>query len=174
MRKLEDIKAEIQALPTKDMWGTKKEVKELSNILNDDEHIKALCSGILDGNTWLIVCTEKRVLFLDKGMLYGLKQRETPIEKINSIEQKKGLLLGGVAIWDGAAKMEITNISKEAVSPFVDAVHQQIESHKASSTQAGYANSSAADELIKLKSLMDSGALSKEEFEAEKQKILSR
>jgi len=174
MRKLEDIQAEIKALPTKDMWGTKKEIKELPNILNDDEHIKALCSGVLDGNTWLIVCTEKRVLFLDKGMIYGLKQRETPIEKINSIEQKKGLLLGGIAIWDGATKMEITGILKETVSPFVNAVNQQIEIHKEKNNRSVPTNESAADELIKLKGLMDSGVLSKEEFEAEKRKILSR
>lgn len=175
MRKLEEIQAEIRALPTKDLWGTKKEVKELPRILSDDEHVKAICSGVVGGDTWLIVCTEKRILFLDKGLIYGLKQRETPIEKINSVEQQKGLVLGAIAIWDGATKMEIKNVAKAAVAPFVTAVHEQIETYKnrmRPSTSA--APVSTADEIRKLKGLLDDGILTQAEFDAKKAELLAK
>ncbi|SCL88039.1 PH domain-containing protein [Sporanaerobacter sp. PP17-6a] len=177
MRSLEEIQKEIKTLPTADIWGTRKEVKELPNILFDDEHIKAMCSGLLEGNTWLIVCTNRRILFLDRGLLYGLKQRETPIEKINSVEQKKGLVFGSIAIWDGAAKMEIKDINKDAVPPFVNAVHEQIEAYKHKgehTTQQTQSGGSVADELTKLKKLLDDGILTQEEFNSEKKKILSK
>jgi hypothetical protein len=175
MRSLEDIQAEIKTLPTVDTWGTKKEVRELPKILSDNEHIKAICSGLLNGNTWLIVCTNKRVIFLDKGMIYGLKQMETPIEKINSIGHNEGLLMGEISIWDGASKMEIKNIAKATVLPFAKAVNEEIAAYKESlKPQNISVQSSTADELIKLKGLLDAGILTKEEFNAEKSKILSK
>lgn len=51
--------------------GARKEVKYLPNILRDDEEIYYVTSGRLQGNTWLITCTNKRLLFLDRGLFFG-------------------------------------------------------------------------------------------------------
>jgi Bacterial PH domain len=72
-RSSEEINAEIKALPVMGDWLTRKEIDELPNILYKDEHIKAMTSGFNDGNTWLITCTTRRIIMMDKGMIYGLK-----------------------------------------------------------------------------------------------------
>jgi hypothetical protein len=113
-----------------DTFGTKKEIKYLPEIMSDDEKILYLTSGIVDSNTWLITCTNKRVIFLDKGMVYGLKQIETPLERINSIQQKTGIMFGEIAIWDGARKMVIKQVLKNTVKPFVAAVNKAIDAMK--------------------------------------------
>lgn len=58
-------------------------------ILKDNENIMYVTSGLYNNNTYLIVCTDLRLLFLDKGMIYGLKFHEFPFEKINSVSYKK-------------------------------------------------------------------------------------
>ena len=130
MPTLEEVQAQIKLLGEVDTFGTKKEIRYLPEILSNDETILSLTSGLMDGNTWLIVCTERRVIFLDKGMIYGLKQRETPLEKINSVEQKTGMMFGSIGIWDGAAHMEIKNVMKKTVKPFVEAVNRAREALK--------------------------------------------
>lgn len=166
--------AEIQEMLKKsgatDFWGTKKEVKELPNIIQDNEEITYATSGMVDGNTWLIVSTNKRIIFLDKGMFFGLKQIEIPLNKVNSIGHKKGLVLGEIEVWDGASRTKITHVSKESLVPFVEAVNKSKENLE---KQQNIGNQiSVADELMKFKQLLDQGIITQEEFEIKKKELL--
>lgn len=172
MKAIDAVQAEIKALGAYGDFGTKKEIKSLPEILHDDEKICALTSGLMNGNTWLIVCTNKRVIFLDKGMIYGLKQVEIPLEKINSILQKTGIFFGEVHIWDGASKMEIRNCIKRTVKPFVDAVNKATEEKKNKGVTAQVERVDVVSQLEKLATLLEAGLLTKEEFEQQKKKIL--
>lgn len=168
-----DILARFKEVNVTDTFGTKKEMKELPMILKEDETIMYAASGFVDNNTWLITCTDKRLLFLDKGMIFGLKQVEIPIEKINSISYKKGLLLGEIVIYHGAAQMTIKNIQKEAVKPLADAINNEIEKHRSTANNTSTQPTvSAADELLKFKQLLDAEVITQEEFDAKKKELL--
>ncbi|SCH67670.1 Uncharacterised protein [uncultured Clostridium sp.] len=173
---VKQINDEINSLPCKDDWGTRKEIAELPSILRLDEEIKAMTSGVTEGNTWLIVCTNKRVLMLDKGMIYGLKLIDIPLDRINSISHSKGLLLGKIAITDGATTRMIENVSNNTVSFFADTVNNEVELYKQakfSPTTQVVNNMSPADELIKYKQLLDMGVLTQDEFDMKKKELLA-
>ncbi|EPS49988.1 hypothetical protein CFSAN002368_16300 [Clostridium botulinum A1 str. CFSAN002368] len=76
MPTLNQIQQQMKEVNVTDTFGTKKEIKFLPEVLREDEEIKYMTSGFLDGNTWLVTCTNKRVIFLDKGMIFGLKQKK--------------------------------------------------------------------------------------------------
>ena len=174
-RTLVDIQEEINTLPFKYEFGTKKEISELPNVLAKDENIKGMTSGVNDGNTWLIVCTTKRVIMLDKGMVYGLRLVDIPLDRINSISHSKGLILGKIAITDGATTRTIENVSNTTVSFFADTVNKEVEKYKQSKNSTTHVvnQTSAADELLKYKQLLDMGVLTKEEFDMKKKELLS-
>ena len=177
MRTLESIKAEIAALGEVDLFGTAKEVSHLPEILHDDENIKYLTSGLMDGTTWLVVCTQKRVLLLDHGFLFGFKQSEMNLENINSISFQTGLLFGAIEIWHSGARMLIENCDKKTVKPFTDAVNaamQAIKKGQGSAPQAPVTSSSddVVSQLERLAALLEKGILSQEEFQAQKKKLL--
>ncbi|SKA09986.1 Short C-terminal domain-containing protein [Cetobacterium ceti] len=173
----DEILKRIKELGQVDTFGTKKEIKELPNILFPDETIEYLMSGFLNGNTWLITCTNKRVLFLDKGLLFGCKQLETPLEKINSIQSNKGLILGSITIWDGAGPMKIDKVQKYSLQPFVTAVNNAKEALKKSSTTHVVHHEEKKEDFIaqleKLAELRERGIVTQEEFEAKKKQILN-
>ena len=122
-KRFDEIRIQIEALRGANTFGTKKEIKCLPETLEPDETMKALTSGYMDGNTWLIVCTDRRVLFLDKGLIYGLKQTEIPLESISSVIQRKGLMVGSIQILGaGLSGMKVDNIIKEDVAKFAKAV----------------------------------------------------
>lgn len=170
----DEIMKRLKELGTVDLFGTKKEVKELPNVMYEGETLEYLMSGFLNGNTWLITCTNKRVLFLDKGMLFGCKQLEIPLEKINSIEAKKGLFLGSIAIWDGASAMKIDQVQKTALQPFVTAVNNAREAYKkqVSSPSVAPVENDYITQLEKLAELKEKGIITQEEFETKKKQIL--
>jgi Bacterial PH domain/Short C-terminal domain len=173
-RSLEEINAEVKALHVIDDWLTRKEIAELPNILHKNEHIKAMTSGLNDGNTWLITCTTKRIIMMDKGMIYGLKVMEIPLDRINSITHSTGLVLGQIAITDGAVTRQISNVNKTTVKHFVDAVNSEMDKIRKSNSAPTQVvqQVSAADEIVKFKSLLDSGVITQEEFEIKKKSLL--
>lgn len=124
MATLENITSQIEQLGVMSRFGTKKEVKHLPKIMTDGESIVAMASGLMGGNTWLLTCTNKRIIFLNKGMIYGLEQKEIPLSKVNSVEHKTGLMYGEVAIWDGASKMEVSKLFKQSARAFAAAVNK--------------------------------------------------
>lgn len=172
MKSLEEIQLMLKECGATDFWGTKKEVKELPNIIQEDEIITYATSGMLNGNTWLVVSTNKRVIFLDKGMIFGLKQIEIPLGKINSIGHKKGLILGEIEIWDGASKMNVTHVSKDTLVPFVNAVNKAREELNKPQAQIVNQQVSSADEILKFKALLDQGIITLEEFNKKKKELL--
>lgn len=172
----EEIQKRLKELGQIDMFGTKKEVKELSNIMYAGETLEYLMSGFMNGNTWLIVCTNKRILFLDKGLIFGCKQLEIPLDKVNSVETSKGLLLGSIKVWDGASAMKIDNVQKFALQPFVTAVNNAREALKNNNQQIKVEKNNDTNdyikELEKLAELKEKGIITEDEFLSKKKQLL--
>ena len=168
MKSLKDIK-EMLSKSGSLILGTKKEVKELTNIINDDEIITYATSGVYDGHTWLVVSTNKRIIFLDKGMIFGVNQIEIPLSKVNAVKYKKGLFVGEIEIWDGASMFRVKSVLKKTLIPFINAVNNSIEEMKKTQKSPKL---SVADEIMKFKRLLDEGAITQEEFDKKKKELL--
>lgn len=105
-----------------DRFFTTKELDVLPKILAPLEQVLSFSSGLMDGNTWLIVLTDARVLFVDKGMIFGLKQTSIELGNIVSIQGETGLMFGTIRIGVASGTHEIRNVWKRTVNPFVNRV----------------------------------------------------
>jgi len=174
VRLLSEIDAEISSLPSFFSALTEKEINALPNILKNDENIKGITSGIFEGNTWLLLCTTKRIVMLDKGLILGSKQSEIPLHRINSISFEKGLAFGKIFITDGAVTRQISNIENKTIQSFIDSVNNEIDiimNKKISETKI-VNQVSSADEILKFKLLMDQGIITQVEFDKKKKSLL--
>lgn len=156
-----------------DQFFTKKELNYLPEVLQDGEQILAFTSGLMGGNTWLISLTDRRIIFLDKGMIYGLKQEAIPLNRVNAVSGSTGLIFGKIIITDGAKDREITNVWKKTVKIFTNKCQDAI--HATNQTQHQVSQQPEEDpyaKLEKLASLKEKGIISEDEFEKEKKKIL--
>lgn len=165
----------LKQLPGFDSWGTRKEIKYLRTVLYGDEEVFSIASGIMDHKTWLITCTNKRIIFIDCGLLYGVRHSEVMIDKVNAVSFVNGLILGEIHIEDGASTRIIENVQKRSTKPFVDAVHKAMGLSHQNKQQiiTQQTNVSVADEILKFKQLMDNGIITQEEFEQQKRRLLS-
>lgn len=173
------IEQEIRELKNVGALFIRKEILELPYILKSDEHIKALTSGIVDANTWLILCTDKRIIFLDKGILNTTTNMiELRLTRVNSITHTTGVTFGKIIITDNAMVYKVDKVPSYSTESFANAVREQIELIENKDNQSSFSNInnsniSIADELLKLKTLVDQGILSQEEFDIQKKKLLS-
>lgn len=166
-----EILEKLKELKMYDTFGTKKELKELPKILEVNEDIKYLVSGMWESKTYVIVATNLRVIFLDIGMVYGTTKHELQYDKISSVSYKKGVLLSEIDVYHGSHKITIENIPNNYVDKMVDTIRQQTGKENKSDIQNN--TISIPDEIIKYKALLDDGIITNEEFEKKKKELLN-
>lgn len=184
MPTLEQIQHQIDALPEKYVFYTKKEVKYLPEIMMEDEYIRALTSGYFDRRTVLAVCTNRRVLFLDKGFFFGLKQWQMSLDRIQSIDGDYTIAFGSLRIWDGASAINMSMVLAKSIDPFIKEVRQAIDDFRKlmfqEVTQSQRAQAAVeaqpidvAGQIERLAQLKEAGHLTEEEFAHQKYKLLN-
>ena len=158
-----------------DQFFTKKELNHLPEVLSDDEQVLAFTSGLMGSNTWLITLTDRRIIFLDKGMIYGLKQTTIDLDKVNSVSGQTGILFGKIIIEDGASSRVIENVWKKTVVAFTNKVRDAIEARKNSARPVAMQQNEddVVTKLEKLAALLEKGILTQDEFAAQKLKLLA-
>lgn len=118
-----DIQKQIFAVGAFDAFGTKKEINFLPKIIEDDENIHALTSGFLKNKTWLIVATNKRIIFLDKGLIGGFSRRDIPLNKISSVSYSTSIMFGKIIITSANQDITISLIQKKFATHFANTVN---------------------------------------------------
>ena len=137
-QKSEAINRQIASLPgIETRWLSKKELKELPNILWQDEILERIIEGTFAGKAGrgLQCATDRRLIFLDKGMLGGLDVQIFPYENVSSIEYSTGLMTGSITIYASNAKDEIKNCPKDKIQNFAANVQQLMRASKTPVTQ---------------------------------------
>ncbi|AAV88681.1 bacterial PH domain-containing protein [Zymomonas mobilis subsp. mobilis ZM4 = ATCC 31821] len=156
---------------------TRKEFYALPEILGDEETPVAITSGMMNDHTWLIVLTNRRILFLDKGMLFGGKQVIISLADITAIQGSTGLIYGEITISTAGQKHEISHIYKKAVNSFIQMTDKERDQYRSDPIQKikpfHQNTSDKVTQLEKLAALKNQGILTEEEFEKEKRRILA-
>ena len=149
----------------------RKEIKELPNILSEGEVLDNIIQGVLNGGVGILVSTNRRLIFIDKGFFFGLKVVDYPLDKITSIQYEAGILFGTLKIVTSGSQSQIENVPKKEIRHFAEFVRNKIAKGSSHSDNAVLDNS-IINQLEKLVGLRDKGILTEEEFIKEKSKLL--
>ena len=176
-------------------WGTwgrdekmhSGEREMLYELLANDENIEALVGGTyraeqdtnrVGKHNGVAVATDKRVIFVDKGVFGSTEVSEMPYWSIEGITYSTGMLNAGMQITGiGMAGWRIEDIfPKESVRPFVECVRGHIEKSRerlvGPQTNTATAAVSVADEIEKLWALVEKGIITQDEFDTKKKQLL--
>lgn len=172
MPTLAEVNRQIAACPDRYVFWTQKEIKMLPQILKSDEKILAVTSGSMNNATWLAVCTNQRLIFLNRGMFYGLRQVQMPLDRIQSIDHSATVMFGSIRVWDGASAFAINMVLKKSIMPFVRATEEAMYALRKAQSKAAAAPVDVAAQIEKLAELKEKGHLTDAEFQAQKKKLL--
>ena len=119
-----------------DSFGTKKELKVLAEYLEPEEVVFALTSGVMEqtatsnatdfgANTWLVVLTNERFLFLDHAMLtQSVDTQSVRHDSVQAVSASQGLVLGRIQVDLGSRVIVIDNCSKATVKVIADVANK--------------------------------------------------
>jgi len=176
MPTLAEVRRQIEAYPDRYIFWTQKEIRTLPSVLDYGEQIRALTSGMVNGKTWLAVCTDRRLLFINCGWLYGVEQVQMPLDRVQSIDHQFTFFFGSVSVFDGINAFTLNMVLKSSILPFVKTTEETMFALRQSQTRgpapAPAAHADVATQLAKLADLKEKGYLTDEEFQAQKKKLL--
>lgn len=172
-----------------DSFGTKKELKVLPDFLEPNEVVFALTSGVMEqtttsnsfdfgANTWLVVLTSDRFLFLDCAMLTSSTDSQSiRHDRVQAVSASQGWVMGKIMVDLGSRVLVIDNCQKLTVPVVAELANKWLNELQKRSSQAlpiqQPASESAMDKLETLIRLNSLGALLGTEFEEAKNKIIS-
>jgi hypothetical protein len=119
----ETLKAKLVPLGIWEDLAYRREIDLLCLSLLPRENPEAATSGVLKGRRWLVALTDRRILFLRKGLTAaGTEVREFPLDRIRSANGKRGILFGRIEVDIEGVKLELKNLPKGTVLPFLEAL----------------------------------------------------
>ncbi len=173
--RLNEIKKQIQELKLSNIsnYLGRKEINELPQILAESETIDNIAQGTYNNGQGILVSTNRRLVFVDKGLLYGLKVEDFPLDKITTIQYETGLLLGEIKIHTSGNIAKIDNVEKANARAFAEFVRNKLSQPKETTAPIINNQPDVYDQLEKLAKLKEQGILTQEEFDTQKKKLLN-
>lgn len=178
-----EIKKQLIDAQVFDFWFNNKELKSLQDILEykNGEVIKYATSGLKEeqneSRTVLILCTNRRVLFLNKNMFFGGDSTDIPLNMVNSVQLTTHLLLADITIINGATATKLKQLNKDAARILAKTIKeeslkfQQRLLHPQSESNSNQ-QLDIPDQIRKYKQLADDGIITEDEFNAKKKQLL--
>ena len=155
-----------------------KELGELSKNLLANEQVQGIFTGAMEGKSsqqmgWLVV-TNKRVIRFTRGSLIGSGGGSDAFYYINisSVQGNKGMLGGGIELSVFGKTERIDYFQKKEVDLAVNMIRDNVQKARSEASRFTAAPASPLDQIKKLKELLDTGALSREEYEEKKKKLM--
>ncbi|MDR2236937.1 MAG: PH domain-containing protein [Chryseobacterium sp.] len=166
--RLDEIKEELEKLDINPTFFARKEIRALPNILSADEKIVYLVEGRnkTDNHHIILTATDRRLIFVDKEFLYGLKVKDFSYDKISSIQYETSLMLGSIDIRVADNIVEIDGVGKYEAELFCEKVRDFMSRPKIVAYEPTF--SELLEQLARLK---ESGIISEEQFTEQKKML---
>lgn len=149
-----------------------REIKELPNILGENETPIHALYGIYEGGAGALVATNRRFIFIDKG-IFKLKVEDFPYDKVASIQFNSGLMSRELTIYASGNSAKITHVDKTNARKLVDWARNYISNSETGQPIKPAAQTNDVIQQLKdLAELKNQGILTEEEFQTQKTKIL--
>jgi hypothetical protein len=171
--KITSIEKAAAEMPSYNRMFVKGELKELAKIMSEEEVVLDMLQGNYKDKQGLLVATSRRIIFIHKGIMWGMTLQDFGYKLITTVEFRTGLIDGRLVIMASGNSEEIKNVMpKNRTKQFAEIVRNKLsEFHSTSTTLVAATN--VGEQLEKLASLRERGILTDEEFTQQKNKLLN-
>lgn len=172
--RLDEIKDELEKLDINPTFFARKEIRELPEVLSRDEKIVYLVEGRnkITKHHIILVATDRRLIFVDKEFMYGLKLEDFSYDKVSSLQYETSFMLASIDIHVSDNIVEIDGVGKYEAELFCEKVRDFMSRPKEYFQPK--TEPSVLDQLEQLGRLKENSVLTEDEFAEQKQKLLEK
>jgi len=155
-----------------------EETEEAEKYLDPDEKLRAIIEGVVDGQTSLnrLAVTDSRIVFYPKGGGFLASFSKTSAifldyDQIITVQGKKGMIMGEIGVSTKDRIVRFKDMAKNDVDQIANMI-QRLKSKAKTQGVVSPARDSAFDQLKKLAELRQMGAITEEEFQEKRKRLL--
>lgn len=182
MPSLHEIKSQIQSLNGLEGFLGRREINELPNILWPNETIAGIIQGTYSGGSGILLATNKRLIFVDKGFVYGLRVEDFSYDKISSIKYQTGLIMGELTILASGNNAVIKNVYNGKLRYFAETVRMIMSGDYYGRSSGSYTQTPPKEpqpvdvefEMEKIETHKELGIINEDEYEVTRIKLLGQ
>ena len=126
MPTLDEVKYQLKSIDCIDSFINRSEIKELPKILWEDEIIVDVVTGIYNHKSGILVATNKRLIFIEKGILWGSTVEDFGYNKISSFVYHTGFIFAELEIYASGNSSMIENVINDDAKRFAKNVRAMI------------------------------------------------
>jgi hypothetical protein len=119
MATMREIRARLRQLGLETEYGYRHDTKLIPGILEGDEQLLQITSGVRKGQRWLLLITQRRLLLVTKPTMGAPTIVEIPREELLGAEGRKGLLFGSLTVRSSAGEYTFSNVLKKSLPQFL-------------------------------------------------------
>ena len=169
MPTLPEIKKQTSSLGIITSFLFNSTIKELVNILNENENIKYIQMASSAKTAGLVLCTENRLIFIHKTLNYSKNIIDIPYSKITTIEISAKQYQGSLIIYCSGVRIEIDGIKRKDCDNMYQSIKRAIDELPISNN---IITSDIISQIERLASLKEKGFLTEVEFNEQKGNLL--
>ena len=144
-----------------------RELRQLPKVLAEREALLSFTAGALAGRKWLVALTDRRLLFLSKGLLSRLQQTSIDLGKVQAVSSHLGIFSGKLVIEELGTQRVVDRVRKKTVIAFSSRMRDAIEARRIAvrrpqSLGGGTGVEDVVVRLERLAALVDQGILTPE------------
>ena len=158
--------------------GVDEETEEAEKYLDPDEKLRAIIEGVVDGQTSLnrLAVTDSRIVFYPKGGGFLASFSKTSAvfldyDQIITVQGKKGMVMGEIGVSTKDRIVRFKDMAKDDVDQIANMI-QRLKGKAKTQAVASPARDTAFDQLKKLAELRQMGAITEEEFQEKRKRLL--
>ena len=174
MKTREQIKEEISKIVKMNFFNSgryKYLSYTLDNVIQDDENILIICAGKYNNKQLEVLCTNKRILMVNSGIVP--ERVEIRIDKIDSLSLESTGLSTKLRIHTTGADYIIEQLIN--CREFMNVVNEQIDNYKSFNIEINKnIEKDITDKIEKLAELYKDGILTEYEFSTKKMELLEQ
>ncbi|MBQ6154817.1 PH domain-containing protein [bacterium] len=177
MKDPKEVRAEIDAIKPVSLWGCRKEIRDLSTKLFADEHIAGLVRVFSQSTICLLVATDKRLIIMDNFTFYGTDHKDISYMQISGVDYNTRLFFGKIIIEDQTGRNYYDYALNRDLRKFVNVLLEKVNAYRDKFLDRRVhveSDDEVADEIDKLWTLVEKGALTQAEYEKRKAKLLDK
>jgi hypothetical protein len=169
-----EVKARLQEIGWTEQQAKMSSLDALgaADILESGEVIEHAVQGTIGKAKGLLLATNRRLVFVNRGII-KTQSESFRYDKISSVQYQTGFMSTSIALVIDGRTLKVESVLNTHGASFANYVRQRVDQGNAPIPAPASVSVDIADQLGRLADLRTKGILTEEEFQAQKQKLLS-
>lgn len=130
MTTLKEVKDKLRDLGLGPAYGYRREIRLIPETLRQNEQLRAITSGLYDGQRWYLLACGERLYFLAKPRMGQPQSIVIERVDIRSVKARKSVIFATITIETKRATYKFSNVLKKSLPSFLQEMNDNTSSTK--------------------------------------------